>query len=796
MRAAVANGADAVYFGVEQFNARMRAGNFKREELPGIMHFLHERGVRGYVTMNVLVFPGEMEAAVECLDVLNESGVDGVIVQDMGLADVIARQKRDGRWNMQLHISTQMTVSCPEAVRLIDDLFAPEQIVLARELSLNEIAACAASTRARIEVFCHGALCVAYSGQCLTSESLGQRSANRGECAQACRLPYHLRVDGKALNLGEQRYLFSPQDLCAINLLPQMLHAGVQCFKIEGRQKKPEYVAAVVRAYRRALDAALTPHRAPHTPAPRDIYAMKLTFSRGFSTGWLKGTDHPGLTHGRFGKKRGMLAGEVESCVHGSITLKEHPRIPIAPGDGFVVDQGTDRNDEQGGRIVKIEGRTLFFYEKSCSIDWKTVHAGQLLWKTSDPVLERELRATWMPLRVPAVAAHTELHIQVNGDVGERLELTCRGMSVQSKMPLAAAQKHALTPDYLRTQLGRLGNTGFVLGSLHVKLEGACMLPVSELNRMRRELVKLLQDRTQSFPRSRTPVELPHFAPSTPSDAVEWSVLVRTEEQAMAALESGAKRIYLDLPNLQKLPDVAQRMRNIAPSVSLWGACLRIMKPHETGYFKYLQAMHPDGVLVRNLGALEYWRGKGVRLCGDFSLNVSNTYSLKLLVDQGLEACTVSYDLNAEQIIQLLDCGGTPYWELVLHQHMPLFHSEHCVFCAFLTHGHNFKDCGRPCERHDVRVIDRTGAAHYLRSDEGCRNTLFNAHAQSSARCAFPAIRRGLRRFRLEFLTEDANQVKRLMHLYKAYLSGRESLPTLLRQVGAVDRPGITEAAS
>lgn len=322
------------------------------------------------------------------------------------------------------------------------------------------------------------------------------------------------------------------------------------------------------------------------------------------------------------------------------------------------------------------------------------------------------------------------------------------------------------------------------------------MLPVSELNRMRRELVKLLQDRTQSFPRSRTPVELPHFASSTPSDAVEWSVLVRTEEQAMAALESGAKRIYLDLPNLQKLPDVAQRMRNIAPSVSLWGAGLRIMKPHETGYFKYLQAMHPDGVLVRNLGALEYWRGKGVRLCGDFSLNVSNTYSLKLLVDQGLEACTVSYDLNAEQIIQLLDCGGTPYWELVLHQHMPLFHSEHCVFCAFLTHGHNFKDCGRPCERHDVRVIDRTGAAHYLRSDEGCRNTLFNAHAQSSARCAFPAIRRGLRRFRLEFLTEDANQVKRLMHLYKAYLSGRESLLTLLRQVGAVDRPGITEAAS
>ena len=209
VRAAVANGADAIYFGLDQFNARMRADNFKLEDLGALMPFLHSHGVRGYVTMNVLIFPAEFEQAVAYLDALDSAGVDGVIVQDMGLASLISQHRKAGRWSIELHISTQMTVSSPEAVRLVDELFDPQQIVLSRELSLREIEACAKATTKPIEVFCHGALCVAYSGQCLTSETLGQRSANRGECAQACRMPYKLEVDGRLRDLGERRYIFS-----------------------------------------------------------------------------------------------------------------------------------------------------------------------------------------------------------------------------------------------------------------------------------------------------------------------------------------------------------------------------------------------------------------------------------------------------------------------------------------------------------------------------------------------------------------------------------------------------------
>lgn len=794
LRAAVANGADVVYFGVQQFNARMRAGNFKQEEMPGVMNFLHGHGLRGYVAMNVLIFPGEMQAAVDCLDDLDAAGVDGVIVQDMGLAAIIAEQKRAGRWSLQLHISTQMTVSSPEAVRLIDELYEPEQIVLARELSLSEIEVCAAATRARIEGFCHGALCVAYSGQCLTSERLGQRSANRGECAQACRMPYRLRVDGKEIDLGERQCLFSPQDLCAIDLLPKMLAAGVRSFKIEGRQKKPEYVAAVVRAYRKALDAALR-RRDFHTDR-HDLYAMQMAFSRGFSTGWLEGTDHPGLTHGRFGKKRGALAGRVESCTRGRITLEDLPYVSVAPGDGFALDHGTDRNEEQGGRIVKIEGRTLVFHEKSSGIDWKSVRPGQLVWKTSDPALEKELQATWSQLRVPSFPAHALLHIRATGEVGEPLTLTCGSVSVQSCMPLTTAQKHPLSSAILCEQLGRLGGTGYALGSLRARIAPDCMLPLSELNRMRRVLVERLQSNSATPKRIRLTLEEPTFEAARGPATYELSLLARTDEQAFAAAEAGVLRLYLDPANPRDLEGWARQLRAVHPDIELWAATLRIMKPHEAGYFKYIRAMQPDGLLVRNLGAAQYWRGQGVPMIGDFSLNVSNARSLRLWLDFGMRACTVSYDLNAEQILQLADGGAGPHLELVLHQHMPLFHSEHCVFCTFLSNGHSFKDCGRPCERHRVRVIDRVGEEHWLQSDEACRNTLFHARAQTAARCVHPALHRGLRKFRLECLNEDAEETRRLVRSYRAYMEGSIDSSRLLNLLDALDRPGITETPS
>jgi putative protease len=259
-----------------------------------------------------------------------------------------------------------MTITSPEGLAFLESIFPMERAVLARELSVKEIEKFSSSDTP-IEVFVHGALCVAYSGQCLTSESLGQRSANRGECAQACRMPYEIVVDGVTQDLGEHRYLLSPQDLAAVDLIPDLVRAGVKSFKIEGRLKTPEYVAAVTRVYRKALDACVavagdsSPRPLLGIPAPtitpEDKYALEMTFSRGLTTGWLAGTNHPYLTHGKFGKKRGPCLGTIIEAQHGGIRLDTPPSRqtpPLKAGDGIVFDAGENRDLEQGASICKI----------------------------------------------------------------------------------------------------------------------------------------------------------------------------------------------------------------------------------------------------------------------------------------------------------------------------------------------------------------------------------------------------------------------------------------------------------
>ncbi|PSN10173.1 peptidase U32, partial [filamentous cyanobacterium CCT1] len=253
-KAAVENGADAIYFGLDRFNARMRAENFTEADLPDLMAFLHRRGVKGYVTLNTLVFPTELAEAEQYLKTMITAGVDAVIVQDIGICRLIRHLSPD----FPIHGSTQMTVTSAAGAEFAKELGC-QLMVLARECSIKDLSKIQAQLSDRnitlpLEVFVHGALCVAYSGQCLTSESLGGRSANRGECAQACRMPYDLIADGEKVDLGDRAYLLSPQDLSGLDVLPDLIQTGVSCLKIEGRLKAPEYVANVTRVYRQALD--------------------------------------------------------------------------------------------------------------------------------------------------------------------------------------------------------------------------------------------------------------------------------------------------------------------------------------------------------------------------------------------------------------------------------------------------------------------------------------------------------------------------------------------------------------
>jgi len=508
LRAAVAAGADAVYFGLRGgFNARARADNFAVADLPRIFDFLRARGVKGFVTFNTLVFDRELPVAEAALADIARAGADAILVQDLG----IARLAHEVCPELPLHASTQMTVSSAEAAAIAKSL-GVTRVVLPRELSIDEIRTMAMGTDLELECFVHGALCVSWSGQCLTSEALQHRSANRGQCAQSCRMPYDLVVDGKvetARGDEQLKYLLSPRDLAAYDLLPQLIDAGVCCFKIEGRMKGPEYVANAVEKYRRALDAALE-HR-PYPLQKRDEEELRYSFSRSFSHGFFRGSDHQALVHGLYPGHRGVLVGRVEE-VHaraGRVVVRAEPDAPeLKAGDRILFDQGKPEDDEPRGGLhacdVVAPGllRMLFGGPDQGSLDLRLVKAGDVVWKAKDAEVTRKMK------RVAARERKVGLTLSVRGAAGTALIITARddlgrAARVESAMPLQPARANPLHEGLVREKLCAFGETGFELRRLELELEGALALPPSELKRLRRAVAPRA-DRTGPGRRGRT----------------------------------------------------------------------------------------------------------------------------------------------------------------------------------------------------------------------------------------------------------------------------------------------------
>jgi U32 family peptidase len=860
VRAAVENGADAVYFGLERFNARMRAKNFTQADLPALMAFLHRRGVRGYVTFNTLVFTNELRDAEDYLRSIIAAGVDAAIVQDIGICRLIRKLSPD----FPIHGSTQMTVTSAAGVEFARTLGA-QLVVLARENSIAEIEkiqaaqATAATGPLPLEVFVHGALCVAYSGQCLTSESLGGRSANRGECAQACRLPYDLVCDGQPVELGDRRYLLSPQDLAGLEVLPELVRVGVSSLKIEGRLKSPEYVASITRVYRQALDKICGPIAAPESgetqkrsapPAPTAKavavpplqpdaaarYELEMSFSRGLYTGWFRGIDNQRLAHGRFGTKRGVFLGQISRVGNDSVALQLG--APLKPGDGVVFDAGNPEQREEGGRVYSVDthgGESVLRFGQG-DIDFRRVRAGQRLWKTNDPELDRRVRQTFEGEKI---RFQRPLSLEVHGRVGLPLTLIAHDgeghvVQVDSSLPLETAQTQPLTAERLRDQLGRLGGTPFKLGELRSHLEGSAMIPVSELNRLRREVVAELE-RLRSAPKRWTllprqdgkarsaaalasePANAPtRFSSSsgssgesaTPADA-ELIIVVRNLAQLDAALACAeVATVYCEFENPKHYRDAVARFRawqtasaalvtasappsgGLRPS-SIWVAPPRIAKPGEEWILKQVRSCEADGYLVRNHDHLTFFAGDRRR--GDFSLNVANPLTAEYFIrEYGLERVTASYDLNIFQLEALLQAAPPHWFDLTVHQHMPMFHMEHCVFCAFLSSGKDYRDCGRPCESHDVRLKDRVGAEFPLKADAGCRNTVYNNRAQTGAEYLERLLALGARSFRVEFVNGTADEVMRTVGRYQQLLRGQISGADLWRELKLINQLGVT----
>ena len=888
LEAAVKNGADCVYFGLEVLNARARANNFTVEELPRVMTYARERGVKGYVTMNVLVFDDELRECERLIRACAKNGVDAMIVQDVGAARLVKRVAP----NMAVHGSTQMSITDANGALFAKEIGC-ERVVVGRELSISEIKTVVdKSPETTVEAFTHGALCVSYSGQCFSSEAWGGRSANRGQCAQACRMPYGFVVNGEIKAMGDEKYLLSPQDLMAVDLVPELIDAGISCFKIEGRLKGEEYVGLTTAAYRRAVDLAWENRNVSKKELLTDESRLELrqVFARaqdeqfdGLTTGFLEGTRHQTIVRGRNPRHRGVFAGRVVEVdtKNEQVTIQTRNKNDknddeqntssmngiLKRGFGVVFDDGTPELDEQGGFIYEIfdergsyvdsselcssEFVTLAFARNS--LDYKKIRPGNIVWRTSTTSGEKKAQhrkkekseeaavTTSSSVKTSAGtsasmgtdgrddvvcivsgALHEPLKIALYdtlGNVGEAL----------TSVHISEAKKQPIDFQSIAKAIGELGGTPFFLDaekSMDCKnlFSGAkdtkIFVPAGEIKKARRDAVEILLEKRRNMGVMRAeemasddvsvsdvmykseiekwwgvPIENTasskrgETTSSQLSDEPKLTVLCRTMEQVETCCAFDfLDEIQADFLEVHGLRDAVKKIQETGKKAVV--ATPRVLKPDEEKLWRFYLSLNADALLVRSAGLLRKLHelisehveeGKNYpRLRGDFSLNAANVLTTSTFLETfNLERLALTHDLNARQIRNLASAlpeTASSKIEIILHCHLPIFHTEHCVFCRFLSDGNSYKDCGHPCETNDARLRDSNGKDHLVLADMGCRNTVFNAEAQSGAMFVQDWINIGnIRNYRIELVDTNKNETIVLLETYDKLLNGEIS---------------------
>lgn len=822
-QAALASRADAVYLGLsEGFNARRRSTAFTLAALPDLVARAHRAGAKLYLTINTLVFESELETLEALLRRAVLAGVDALIVQDPATAFIAQRLAPE----LRLHASTQMTISSAEGAEFAQTL-GMTRVVLPRELSLEEIARFTAQSPLEAEVFVHGALCMAWSGQCLTSEAFSDRSANRGQCSQACRMPYEAIVDGERLPLGDLRYLLSPQDLAAQEVLPELLGAGVRSLKIEGRYKGAAYVTSAVDSYRNFRDALARGTEAEgRAQLAVERRRAQLSYTRGASLGFLRGENHQELVVGTTPKHRGIALGTVRNLRGKKVLIEAASDLEVTslvrPGLGVSFepvgrsDREHDPENVPGGPIFEV--RSLGGQEWELGFgtpgpDLRLVRPGDEVRLTGDPAIAREAERR---LAQP-VLGRLPVFLRVFGRAGEPLAVaaevtTPRGnfsARILSEPALETSrQGDGLVADLLKDKLGAFGGTPFYLEGLDATaLEPSLYLPVTELKSLRRQLVTALladfeQPRYPSAPEVSVVTSLKHdLGRSVEEDlgAPQLVPLFRTEEQLRAFIDSSpapGTEVELDWMEMVGLSRAVRSAREAGLVVTL--ATVRVQKPGEEAFDRRISGLSPEGVLVRHLGALMHFSRKreqgsaGLCVHGDFSLNVTNSLTARHLLGLGLATVTASHDLNKSQLLDLLANVPRGRVALVLHHHIPTFHNSHCVYAHLLSDGKDYRDCGRPCEEHRVALRDYAGHEHPMVVDVSCRNTMFNAMAQSAAPLVPRLLELGVRRFRVEFVWEKGEEVTRTLDAYARLLRAELGAEEALRIAAVPERYGVT----
>lgn len=737
--AAIENGADALFVGGKGFNARQAADNFTEDELEEIVKYATLRGVRVYVTVNILIKETETEALYQYLKYLEEIGVHAIIIQDLGIAHMVRKYFP----KLRLHASTQMSAHSIEDVLFLKEL-GFKRVVLAREMQLKEIKHIIDTCDIEVETFVHGALCYSYSGQCLMSSLIGGRSGNRGRCAQTCRMRYSLKEEGKIIS--PESYLLSLKDICSIEFLPELLEVGIHSFKVEGRMKSPEYVASVIGTYRRYIELAESDE--PYKVSEEDMNILKGIFNRGgFSKGYYYSKGTPKMLTPNSPRHIGIKVGEVVRFIAktGQATIQLTHRL--MPGDGIeIIRKGKESVGTGITKVCDADSRI------TCQFD-QYVEVGSEVYLTKNHALLKQMRQTYArPTRKMPIT------MQVVGEIGKPLEvtLTAQGKTITYVGGiLEEASQSPITKEQARKQLTKLGSTSFVARKVEMSWPEEAYIGISQLNEVRRGACLQLEETLLKKEVDEVPEQYQAEVGKEYENRI-WSVHVNTLEQLEVVLQyPEIERIYWEW-SYQNAIAIEAANRCQAAGKAFYLALPNIMKDQTYEVYEEVlmqwKCLPLKGFLVRTMGEYRFLRELGKEIVVDYNMNITNNETIALWESQGVSTVTTSLELSAAENSLLKG-----HVEKIVYGYFPVMTSSQCVLRGTSSCQKNVKD------KHIFEIEDRKQVSWRVQTD--CKACMMQIMSYEPL-----VLRKGElssnRVLRIQFTNEDCSKVQEVMSHY------------------------------
>ena len=748
LKAAIMAGANAVYMGGSRFGARAFAGNFEDDKLIDAVDYAHQMGVKIYITANTIIKDEEIGDFLNYIDFLYEIGVDAVILQDLGMIDIISKRIPD----LELHASTQMTASTAQDVLFLKEL-GVSRVVLSRELSYDEISAIKTETNVEVEAFVHGALCVSYSGKCLFSSMNGMRSGNRGMCAQPCREPYKATVENKPLL--DKEYVFSTKDLNTLDILEDLIDAGIDSLKIEGRMKRSEYVFAVTSAYRQAIDNVIMKHEPSISSLDMNYSAVELdkVFNRDFTKGYIGQDKGSKIMNHKFQKYVGKPVAKVIEYDRKSKRLILELLDTLTKGDGL-------NTGEFVGRILKKDAivKSADKGEIIAIDSIKKFEPGFIVYKTFDKIFMDDVSSRMSRVKKIPIKAFVEIR---NNNYPSLILNDYKGNTGEYKLEeyTTTALNKPTTRESIIDQIQKMGDTPFFVDSIEVSVDENIFIPIKTLNLLRREAVSLLIE-SQSNSNKRVVESKSEFNPAKITHSkkskkeLKWSVLIHKQEQFEAAIKFNVDRVYVHGYKLYSL------LSKKYPNKNIYYALPPVIKQSDISIIDKMLKSNPNiKVLHSSLGYIESQIFENVVL--DYPLNLLNSFSHNLMHKKSCETT-----ITPEMIFSI--GGSLDYIDDIQMVEMPVYLYPKLMITEYCPHKNDDGVCKyKKCMLEHTQIISKQSDEYVLKKSINCKTILYPSkpkHININAVNNF--IDKGFSKFRVELLNESYDETINILESY------------------------------